>query len=218
MRQALSCVLWGVFDPGGAVQPVVTWYDVLDVMPGASTAEIQDKYGARARLLRPALIAGAPSAVITAASRAQQILDSARRVLGDPATRARYDEAVGIRRSGGGLAQQEDFPSEPGWGPEDVDLIADTRGAELLGGLMALTDWLAPHPSPPRWVMVPDVRGLFYVTCLQIVGKLGLRIREIQLTEHPMPVEGLVVGQSPRPATKARRASELTVQVWHPPH
>jgi hypothetical protein len=198
------------------VQPVVTWYDILDVMPGASTEEIQDKYDAKASLLRPELLSGAPSAVITAVSRAQQLLDTARRVLGDPATRARYDAAAGIRRSGGGLAPDESFPSEPGWGPEDFDLAVGTGGAELLGGLMALTDWLGPHPGPPRRVIVPDVKGLFYPVCLQIVGRLGFRIREIQLTEHPMPVEGLVVGQSPRPATKVRRASELTVQVWHP--
>ena len=154
--------------------------------------------------------------MITAASRAQQLLDTARRVLGDPVTRARYDAAVGIRR-GGGLAEPESFPSEPGWGPEDFEVPVGAKGAELLGGLMALTDWLAPHPGPPRRVMVPDVRGLFYPVCLQIAGRVGLRIDKIQLTEHPMAVEGLVVGQSPRPATKARRASELTVQVWHPP-
>jgi len=200
------------------VQPVVTWYDILDVMPGASTEEIQDKYDAKANVLRPELIAGAPSAVLTAVSRAQQLLDTARRVLGDPVTRARYDAAAGIRRSGGGLVSEESYPSEPGWGPGDLDLLVDARGAELLGGLMALTDWLAPHPGPPRRVIVPDVRGLFYPVCLQIAGRVGLRINKIQLTEHPMPVEGLVVGQSPRPATKARRDSELTVQVWHPPH
>jgi hypothetical protein len=199
------------------MQPMVTWYDVLDVMPGAATEEIQDIYDAKASLLRPELIAGAPSAVITGVSRAQQLLDTARRVLGDPATRARYDVAVGIRRTGGGLDPEESFPSEPGWGPEDFDLPVGTRGAELLGGLMTFMDWLAPHPGPPRRVTVPDVRGLFYPVCLQIAGRLGLRITTIQLTEHPMPVEGLVVGQSPRPATKARRVSELTVQVWHPP-
>jgi len=198
------------------VQPVVTWYDILDVMPGASTEEIQDRYDSKASLLRPELIAGAPSAVITAVSRAQQLLDSARRVLGDPATRARYDAVVGIRR-GGGLVPEESFPSEPGWGPEDFDFVAGAKEAELLGGLMALTDWLAPHPGPPRRVIVPDVRGLFYSVCLSMAGRAGLRIRRIQLTEHPRPVEGLVVGQSPRPATKVRRASELTVQVWHPP-
>lgn len=87
------------------------------------------------------------------------------------------------------------------------------RGAELLGGLMALTDWLAPHPCPPRRVIVPDVRGLSYSVCLPIIGRVGLRIRSIQLTEHPRPVEGFVAGQSPRPAIKARRPSELMVQV-----
>jgi len=197
---------------------LVTWYDILDVMPGASTEEIQDKYDAKASVLRPELIAGAPSAVITAVSRAQQLLDTAQRVLADRVTRARYDAAAGIRRSGGGLVSEASYPSEPGWGPEDFDLAVGARGAELLGGLMALTDWLAPHPGPPRRVIVPDVRGLFYPVCLQIAGRVGLRINKIQLTEHPMPVEGLVVGQSPRPATKAHRASELTVQVWHPPH
>ena len=199
------------------MQPVVTWYDILDVMPGASTEEIQDRYDAKASVLRPELIAGAPSAVLTAISRAQQLLDTARRVLGDPVTRARYDAAAGIRRSGGGLVPEPSFPTEPGLGPEDFDFAIDARGAELLGGLMALTDWLAPHPGPSRRVIVPDVRGLFYPVCLQIAGRVGLRINKIQLTEHPMPAEGLVVGQSPRPATKARRASELTVQVWHPP-
>ena len=127
------------------MQPVVTWYDILDVLPGASTEEIQDKYDAKASLLRPELIAGAPSAVITAVSRAQQLLDAARRVLGDPAARARYDAVVGIRRSDGGLAPEESFPSEPGWGPEDFDLPVGTKGTELLGGLMALTPTAAGH-------------------------------------------------------------------------
>jgi hypothetical protein len=31
-----------------------------------------------------------------------------------------------------------------------------------------------------------------------------------------MPVDGLVVGQSPLPRAKIRREGELTVQVWHP--
>jgi len=45
--------------------------------------------------------------------------------------------------------------------------------------------------------MVPDVRGLFYSVCLETVGKLGLRVTAIRLTEHPMPVDGLVVDQPP---------------------
>jgi curved DNA-binding protein CbpA len=93
---------------------MVTWYDILDVMPGATTEEIQGKYDSKAGLLRPELIAGAPSAVITAVSRAQQLLDTARDVLGDPATRARYDVAVGIRRSGGGWPRKGACPPSPG--------------------------------------------------------------------------------------------------------
>ena len=99
----------------------------------------------------------------------------------------------------------------------DVGIIDGREGAALLGGLLVLTELLASHPGPPRRVTVPDVRGLFYSTCSGITGKLGLRIAAVRLTEHPMPVDGLVVDQSPGPAVKARRGSVLTVQVWHPP-
>jgi Ni,Fe-hydrogenase III small subunit len=60
---------------------------------------------------------------------------------------------------------------------------------------------------------VPDIRGLFYSAGQAIAGKQDLRVTVIRPTEHPMPVDGLVVGQSPRPAAKPRRASELTLQV-----
>jgi hypothetical protein len=209
----MSCVR---VDPGGALAPGITWYDILGVLPGASTEEIQREYDSKASLLGPEFIAGAPSRVVTAVSRAQGILDAARRVLGDPVTRKHYDEAVGARQSGGGLVQPEDFPSEPGWGVWDF-LPGGYPEAEALGGLIALTDWLAPHPRQPRRIMVPDVRGLFHSVCLEIVGRLGLRVTAVRLTEHPMPVDGLIVDQSPRPPAKLRRTGELTVQVWHQP-
>jgi beta-lactam-binding protein with PASTA domain len=65
--------------------------------------------------------------------------------------------------------------------------------------------------------VVPDVRGLFVGPCLRAVGDIGLRMETVRLTEFPMPVEGLIVGQSPSPGTKVRRSGTLTVQVWHPP-
>jgi hypothetical protein len=206
-----------ILTSGGAVEPSITWYEVLGALPGASAAEIRGNYDAKARLLRPEYLAGAPSTVITAASRAQGILDTAWRMLGDPARRARYDELAGIRTKGGGLAQRANVPSDPGCGPSDFDFAAGTPGAELLGGLLALADLLGPHPSEPSRILVPDVRGLFYSVCSLAVGRLGLRVAAVRLTEHPMPVDGLVVGQSPSPLTRARRAGALTVQVWHPP-
>lgn len=195
----------------------ITWYDVLGVLPGATTEQVQYRHDAKARLLRPEMVAGAPSPVVAAASRGRDILGAARRVLADPASRARYDQTAGIRRLGGGLSPPENFPSEPGAEQPDVDLVAGDAGLEALGALLMLGDWMAPHPRPPRRVAVPDVRGLFYSACLGITGKLGFRLNTIRLTEHPLPVDGLVVRQSPRPAVRARRGSELTVQVWHPP-
>jgi curved DNA-binding protein CbpA len=196
----------------------ITWYDVLGLLPGASTEQVKSRYDAKASLLRAEHLAGAPSPVITAASRARDLLDSARRVLADPANRARYDEAAGIRRSGGGLQPYRGSPSEPGWDVSDAYLIAGREGVALLGGLLMLSDMMTSHhPGPPRRVAVPDIRGLFYSTCSGITGKLGFRITVVRLTARPLPVDGLVVDQSPGPAVKARRGSELTVRVWHPP-
>ena len=193
----------------------ITWYDVLGLLPGASAEQVKSRHDAKASLLRPEHLAGAPSTVIAAASRARDILDSARRVLADPADRARYDQAIGIRRSGGGLEPDRGSPSEPGWDTSDAWMIGND-GEELLGGLLMLSDLMTSHPRPPRRVVVPAVTGLFYSTCFGITGKLGFRLAAVRLTEHPMPVDGLIVGQTPGPAVKARRGSELTVQVWHP--
>jgi hypothetical protein len=187
------------------------------VLPGATADEIEREYEAKTSLLRPEMISGASSTVITAASRAQGVLVAARRVLGDAANRERYDEAAGFRQTGTGLVQPDDLPSDPGWGRSDFDLPVGQPGAELAGGLMALSDWLAPHSRQPRRVPVPDVRGLFYAVCLDVAGRLGLHVSAVRLTEHRMPVDGLVVDQSPLPLAKMHRAGTLTVQVWHPP-
>ena len=195
----------------------ITWYDILDVLPDASADTIQRAYDAKASLLRPPLISGAPSKVLTAASRAQAILDAARRALVDPVNRERYDQTAGVRRDSQGLAQAQDVPTEPGWRSADFDVAAGQPGEEALGALMALTEWLTPHPHPPRRIPVPDVRGLFYAVCLEVAGRLDLKVTAVRLTEHPMPVDGLVVDQSPLPPAMAHRGSALTVQVWHPP-
>ena len=168
----------------------ITWYDVLEVQPGASPEEIQYAYESKASLLRPEVVAGAPSMVLDAVARGQRILDEARRVLGAPGNREHYDAS--LRGGATGLAES----AQPDLG----------------------ADWMAaPHHDWERRITVPDVRGLFYSVCLDFVSRLDLRLKEVRLTEHPMPVDGLVVGQSPAPLAKAHRSSELTIQVWHPP-
>src|SRR5271169_4983436 len=193
----------------------ITWYDILGALPDASPEEIQQAYAAKTGLLRPELLSGAPSTVVTAAARAQGIIDAARQVLGDPVSRHRYNEAAGLWGSGGGLSGPGDYPA--GSGLPDSDFAADNPGAEVLHGLGALNIWLARHPDYQRRIPVPDVRGLFYDVFVGVVGRLDLEITFVQLTEHPMLVEGLVVGQSPEPPAKIHQRGELTVQVWHPP-
>jgi hypothetical protein len=167
----------------------ITWYDILEVLPGASPDEIQYAYDSKVSLLRPEMVAGTPSMVLDAVACGQRILDEARRVLCDPGSRERYDAY--LRTSGTGLGESAS---------SDLDI-----------------DRLAPRQDSWQRITVPDVRGLFYSVCLDFVSRLNLGLKEVRLTEHPMPVEGLVVGQSPAPLAKAHRSSELTIQVWHPP-
>ena len=128
-------------------EPGITWYDVLGVLPGATAEQVQQQHEAKTRLLRPELVAGAPSPVIAATSRAHEILDAARRVLADPANRARYDETAGIRRRGGGLSPPASFPSQPRTERPDVEFIGDNAGLEVLGALLLLDNWMTPHPT-----------------------------------------------------------------------
>jgi curved DNA-binding protein CbpA len=192
----------------------ITWYDILGALPDASPEDIRQAYDAKAGLLGPELLSGAPSTVVTSATRAQGIIDAARQVLGDPVSRQRYNEAAGLWGSGGGLSEPPDSPA--GSGLPDSDFDASNPGAEVLRSLGELNLWLARHPDYQRRIPVPDVRGLFYDVFVTVVGRLDLEITFVQLTEHPMLVEGLVVGQSPEPPAKIHQRGELTVQVWHP--
>ena len=142
------------------MRPDIIWYDLIGALPDASSEDIQQAYDAKASLLRPGLLAGAPSKVVTAAARAQGIIDAALRVLGDPVSRLRYDEAAGLWRSHGDSGRQGDSPA--GSGLPGFDVAAGNPGAEVLSGLTALNLWLARHPgqSQPGRIPVPDVRGL----------------------------------------------------------
>ena len=189
---------------------VLTWYDVLGVLPGASAGEVHSAYQARTRLLDPQMFSGAPSKVLKAADVARAAVDGAWRILRDAAARRRYDEEIGAQGSGEGLDKPAPVPSEPGREPYGRGVTADMAMAALAGLMTA-------HPGPARRVILPDLRGLFTGSCLRAAGDLGLHLEMVQLTAQPMPVEGLVVGQSPQPGTKVRRSSTLIVEIWHPP-
>jgi hypothetical protein len=182
---------------------MTTWYDVLGVLPDAPPDDIRAAWQAKRAVLQPTALAGAPPDVLPVAERSRQVLDEAWGVLADPAARASYDEEIGFARPGEGLAPPWRGPSGP-----DVGLGQ--------GWSMADEESLEPYSDPPSRVTVPDVTGLFYSVSMEAAGRLGLHVTPIRLTLHPMPVDGLVVGQKPAPGEQVHRDSTLTVQVWHP--
>jgi curved DNA-binding protein CbpA len=182
---------------------VVTWYDVLGVVPGATLEDVRKAWEARQAALQPGKFAGAPPNVVSAADRARQSVEEAWRVLADPAARESYDEDVGLRPREG-LGPASETPAEPG------DSLAK-------GWSLADEEALDPYPGKPSHVLVPDVGGLFYHVCLDVADRVGLRLDPVRLTAHPMPVEGLAIGQTPPPGKRVHRDSTLTVQLWHPP-
>jgi hypothetical protein len=181
----------------------ITWYDVLGVLPDAAPQDIRAAWQARNAALQPDTLAAAPPDVLSAADRARQVVEGAWGVLADPAARASYDEEIGFARPGEGL-------TPPGRGPSGPDVSLGQ------GWSTADEESLEPYPDPHSRVVVPAVTGLFYGACTEVAGRLGLHVAPIRLTPHPMPVDGLVVGQTPAPGERVRRDSTLTVQVWHP--
>jgi curved DNA-binding protein CbpA len=193
----------------GGLVGMLTWYDILGVLPGAPPGQVQSAYQERARLLDPRMLDGAPSKVLKAADAARAAVSEAWHVLQNAAARQRYDEQIGVRQNREGPGSALSTPSGAGGAPPGGYVTADM----VMAGL---ADLMTSHPSPPRRVIVPDLRGLFMRSCLRAAGDLGLHLEMSQLTEHPMPVEGLVVDQSPLPGSKVRRSSTLTVEIWHP--
>jgi hypothetical protein len=189
---------------------MLTWYDLLGLEAGASAAQVRAAYQARLGQLSPRLLSGVPTRVLRAADTARAAADAAWQVLGDPAARQRYDEEIGARQAGTGLDPPAPVPSGPG---------GEIYGRGISGDMVmaGLADLLTTHPGPARRVVLPDLRGLFTRCCLRASGDLGLHVEMVKLTAEPMPVEGLVVDQSPAPGSKVRRTGPVTVQVWHPP-
>jgi hypothetical protein len=194
----------------------LTHYDILGVLPGASADEVQRAYEDKVSMLAPAMISGAPSKAVAVVDRARAALEVAHRTLLDAAARQRYDIEIGILQPGTGLVAPVPVPSHGSWTSAVWAGRASINPDALVEALGVIADWLAPRPAPPRYIVVPDVRGLFFTAARRLVVTDGLRAEVVQLTQDPMPVEGLVVDQSPRPGARAHRASSVTIQVWHP--
>src|SRR5215469_11549848 len=122
---------------------ILTWYDVLGVLPDAPPDDIREAWQARRAALEPGALAGAPPEVMSAADRARQAVEEAGRVLADPAARESYDVAIGFARPGEGLAPPWRGPSGPDVGLGEGWSRADEEALEAYG-------------DRPSRVVVPD--------------------------------------------------------------
>jgi DnaJ domain/PASTA domain len=199
----------------------ITWYDILGVSAGASSDTLHYAYSERVQQLAPELVSGAAAPVVSAAGRAREAVEAAWLVLGDPDRRQWYDKEIGLHR-GRGLRGSSGFgEGSAQYGQDPYDLMRAAGGLadrNSLDAFTALLSWMGPAPAQRRRRrVVPDLRGLFYRPCQAVVTMAGLRLAVVRLTPDPMPVEGLVVGQSPAAGAAVRGLSTLTVQLWHPP-
>jgi hypothetical protein len=209
---------------GAALARGITWYDLLGIEPGASADRVRRACQDRGRQLEDVRAGAAPPAVAEAAARGWAVLHAAWLVLGDRAERERYDGEVGLGRARPDPGRPGPARPDPAPGPVpagDAAVLGALEPGDAAAQLGALAGWLAPVPGPPRrrprQVTAPDVRGLFFGPCHDALARAGVRVRSVRLTEDPLPVEGLVVDQSPPPGARLPLPGTLTVHVWHPP-
>jgi molecular chaperone DnaJ len=75
---------------------VATLYELLDVDPGATTAEVRAAYLVKARALHPDRHGGDSPAEMAVAQRRMQEVNAAWTVLSDPRGRREYDETLRV--------------------------------------------------------------------------------------------------------------------------
>ena len=194
----------------------VIWYDILGVTPAATADDIRLAFEARSRLLDTGVL-GESAKIVAAVNRARALLDQAYQILRDPGARSSYDQEVLARSATSGLAKSDPVPSEPGL-DMPVGVLSYRESLPVVtAALVAIADWLAPHHEARGKVVVPDFRGLPISLCMRCGARAGLRVQLVQLTKNPLPVEGVVVHQTPPAGDRVRRSSTLTIEVWHPP-
>jgi curved DNA-binding protein CbpA len=167
----------------------VTWYDVLGVTRGASAVTLRRAHEERVLLLRSYFTVPARTPPPPAPEQTA------------PIALAEAPDPVAIAAARAAAAVEEAWL-----------VLGDLERRKRYDARLGL-----PLTIPAgRRRTVPDVRGLFYRSGQSVAATAGLRLAMVRLTSNPLPVEGLVVGQTPDPGETVRRWSTLTVQVWHP--
>lgn len=122
---------------------------------------------------------------------------------------ANVAEGVGTV-SGKGLEGEPSYPSESG----DESGLASPVGLAA-AALDAVVTWLAPSRQS-RVVKVPEFRGQHVSETFLPALQAGVKTQVVRLTEHPAPVDGLVVRQDPSAGKRVKRDSTVFLIVRHP--
>jgi PASTA domain len=178
----------------------VTWYDVLGVTCGASAVTLRRAHDERLQLLRAYFAASARTASVPVPATPTV----ATHTIATPTAATPLTDASSLVI---GAASRAAAAVEAAW-----LVLGDSEQRRRYDARLGLQLTVPPG----RRLTVPDVRGLFYRSSQAVAAMAGLRLTVIRLTADPLPVEGLVVGQSPDPGETVKHRSRLTIQVWHP--
>lgn len=100
----------------------------------------------------------------------------------------------------------------------DPDPLINGLDGPLQSLVERIAEWFVPAgPARRARSVVPDLRQLPVDEARHALLHCNLRMTSVRLTEHPAPVMGIVVEQSPEPGARVRRNSVVTVRVMHPP-
>ena len=90
------------------------------------------------------------------------------------------------------------------------------KGAAVVAAVESALDWLSPKRRRSKRVSVPDFTGLGTLELLYVAMRAGVKVDVVRVVEHPLPVEGVVIDQTPAAGTEVKRDSVVTVKVRHP--
>jgi uncharacterized Zn finger protein (UPF0148 family) len=125
-----------------------TYYDVLNVQPTASQAEIETAIETQYNQWRR-LVTHYDPAVVNQANQSLQALETIRSVLTNPANRSVYDAGIGATGAVGGLADPAAFlqmtPGAPMTPPAKP--VMQTQSATVVAGA---TGWVCPKCQTPN--------------------------------------------------------------------
>ncbi|MEM9713690.1 MAG: J domain-containing protein [Actinomycetota bacterium] len=139
-------------------------YQVLDVAPGASAAEIRAAYLKRARALHPDRWTDRPEADRRRAERAMQDVNEAWRVLGDTRERARYDRGSAGPTRPTPRATSASRPAPPPRPPRPPRRPVDGVPPQPVGGRTP-SAWAAAIAGAAPYVLLAALGlGIFVVT------------------------------------------------------